>query len=436
MEKYIIILGSIILIYISIINLISFSFKMKEIVLIIVLIEVSSSFLIDLSEFLIIFPTIIISNIYIYIKSKNICESILIPIISVLIAVIIDYLISNIYILIFGGSTSIIRSNIKLYWGFMSISYVLVYLVSRFIGFIFNKKIKIHKLKVRGKVSLLIIISLILTLIIFYVNIIFESSNILENEIIKINGILFIIYFALLMVVMYILFKSVTKELEIKNKQMQFESLKEYTNNLEKLYSNIRVFKHDYINMLSSMIGYIQNKDIDGIEKIFNEKILPLSKEMDCDNFKLGTLKNIRIPEIKGIFSSKLIRAQELGIDVFVDIIEPIESLNMDIIDISKSIGILLDNAIEAVEKCNKSFLKVGIINKSTSVLIVIINNYSGKVHISKIYEKGFSTKDNNRGLGLSILREIIGKYNNVSLDTLLENGEFKQLLEINNDIS
>ncbi|WP_242857036.1 sensor histidine kinase [Pseudobacteroides cellulosolvens] len=252
-------------------------------------------------------------------------------------------------------------------------------------------------------------------------------------KIIRVNGILFFSYFLLLMIIIYILITSITKEMDLKNKQIQFESLQEYTCSLEKLYTDMRAFRHDYINILSSMIGYIESKDIESLEKYFNEKIFPLSKGMASNNFKLGLLSNIKITEIKGIFSSKLIRAQELNINVFIDIAEPIEKINMDIIDLSRVIGILLDNAIEAAIKCDEPFMKVAVINKENSVLIVIINSIYEEVPIYKIYEKGFSTKGVNRGLGLYNLKQITGKCDNVSLDTIIENGEFKQLVEIAN---
>jgi len=94
-------------------------------------------------------------------------------------------------------------------------------------------------------------------------------------------------------------------------------------------------------------------------------------------------------------------------------------------------IGILLDNAIEAAIKCEKPSMKVAVINKENSVLFVIINSIYEEVLIYKIYEKGYSTKGENRGLGLYNLKQITGKYTNVSIDTIVENGEFKQLLEI-----
>ncbi|WP_241393498.1 sensor histidine kinase [Clostridium saccharobutylicum] len=236
----------------------------------------------------------------------------------------------------------------------------------------------------------------------------------------------------MLLVIMYILIRNITKELELKNKQNEFESLQEYTINLEKLYTEMRVFRHDYINILSSMLGYIENRDIDGLESYFKNKIIPLGKGIESNNFKIGLLKNVKILELKGILSSKLIRAQELGIDVFIDVMESIEMIDMEIIDLCRVIGILIDNAVDAALTCTNPSLKVALVNKNKSIVIAIINSCPEDTPpIYKLFQSGFSTKGKNRGLGLSNLKELINNYTNISLDTLIENGEFIQNLEI-----
>jgi two-component system sensor histidine kinase AgrC len=50
---------------------------------------------------------------------------------------------------------------------------------------------------------------------------------------------------------------------------------------------------------------------------------------------------------------------------------------------------------------------------------------------LHKIYEKGFSTKGSNRGLGLNNLRDIVASCNNVTLDTQILDGKFTQVLDI-----
>lgn len=433
MQYYLMSLGSIILLYISMINLSEFKVKKTEVFFMIGLSLLFQIILVNESEFIVLIPIMIIASTYIYINNRNWVRSISIPIISLIIYVVIDYLIGTMYIYVFSIDPGIVRGNPKLYWITYTIYLIVNFIITKFLGNLINKKIEVSNSDFKGKCGFLIVISLLLTVCIFYTNIVIQVNNNLGIKAVKLNSILFFAYFILLMVIMGILIKNIKKDIEYKSKQVELQNLQEYVGNLENLYTDMRAFRHDYINILSSMIGYIEDKDIEGLEKYFNEKIAPLGKGMESNNFKIGLLKNIKIPEIKGILSSKLIRAQELSIDVFIDIVEAIEKIDIDIIDLSRIIGILLDNAIEAAEKSDKPSMKVAFINKKKSVLIAIINSFAEEVPIYKIYQKGFSTKGENRGLGLYNLKQITGKYKNVSIDTIIENGEFKQFVEITN---
>ena len=131
--------------------------------------------------------------------------------------------------------------------------------------------------------------------------------------------------------------------------------------------------------------------------------------------------------------SSKLIKAQELGLNVDIDIMEEILSINMDIIDLIRSIGILLDNAIEAAISTEEKYIALGIIKKESYIIIVIMNSYDGEINsVAKLFKEGYSTKGKNRGLGLSNLKEMVNKNKNVLLDTSIENNRFTQVLTIN----
>lgn len=50
---------------------------------------------------------------------------------------------------------------------------------------------------------------------------------------------------------------------------------------------------------------------------------------------------------------------------------------------------------------------------------------------VHTLFEENFSTKGDNRGLGLSTLKEIAEDNENVLLDTTIENGFFIQKVEI-----
>lgn len=434
MELYLKLLYSIILAYISIINLNSTKLKIKSVMLMIALTEILGILVFSLSgeRFIALIPVITISIIFLYKNNKNIVISIIIPLLSLLILVVSDNLASFIFINITIESSDIINKSFNSYVKFNIPMLILTFTISKLIGIIMNKILKIETLELKRKSAALIVLSVILTFIIFYVNIILENGTVSNREIMGINATSFAAYFILLMIIMYILVKSITKDLEFKNKQLQFENLQEYITNLETLYTEMRAFRHDYVNILSSLLGYIEVKDIDGLKKYFNNNILPISNGIESNNFKLGLLKNLKLPEIKGIVSSKVIRAQELGIDVLIDIAEPIEKIDMNVIDLCRVIGILIDNSVEASLYCANPAIKIAFINKGKSVIIVVINNYFSDIPpISKMFQKGFSTKGENRGLGLSNLKKIINKHNNISLDTIIEDNEFIQNIAI-----
>lgn len=106
----------------------------------------------------------------------------------------------------------------------------------------------------------------------------------------------------------------------------------------------------------------------------------------------------------------------------------------MKIYEFTKILGILLDNAIEATQECEKKVINVTICKdfKVNRQLLVIENTYKDKnVNTEKIYEKGFSSKKNNTGLGLWETRQILKRNNNLNLFTTKNNEFFKQQLEI-----
>ena len=305
-------------------------------------------------------------------------------------------------------------------------------IISYFIGNLFYKyKLESLNSKKVSRSNFLLVIYLIviisgalLTLCIFDG----DSSNFETAE-----GLLAIFYIVIMFVIIGILAYIFAKENKIEKQRIQYENLEEYTAKLEVLYTDMRKFRHDYTNILSSMYSFIEDNDMCGLKKYFHEKIQPLNQKMNSNNYKLGLLKNVHLPEVKGLLSSKIIKAQELGLDTFIDISEPIDEINIDIVELVRAIGIIMDNAIEAALSSEGKKICLGLIKKNQSVIIVVSNSFSGDIPpIAMLFKQGFSTKGENRGLGLSNLKEILSKYRNVTLDTFIKNELFFQEITIN----
>ena len=97
-------------------------------------------------------------------------------------------------------------------------------------------------------------------------------------------------------------------------------------------------------------------------------------------------------------------------------------------------LGILLDNAIQATRECDKKQINITIRKESkrNRQLLIVENTYAEKdIDTEKIYEKGYSTKEGNTGLGLWEVRQILKKNTNLNLFTSKDNTYFKQQLEI-----
>ena len=172
-----------------------------------------------------------------------------------------------------------------------------------------------------------------------------------------------------------------------------------YIQELESIQSSMRSFRHDYKNMMSSL--YLQSREgnIEEIEKNIHGLIDDFDENIDWKMNLTVQMANIRISEVKPL-------------------------------DLSRALGILLDNAIEETEKTGGKISLV-VSEQQDTVHIIVENTIEREVDLARIYEEGYSTKGSGRGTGLPGLRRILEKYPGASLMTECENGTFIQRLAI-----
>ena len=226
---------------------------------------------------------------------------------------------------------------------------------------------------------------------------------------------------------------TIRKQMNLKMKKIEMEQLLDYTQQLEQNYMDMRKFKHDYKNILISMEIFIKEGDMERLAQYYETYIRPTQTEIERNFSYLSDLSHVKVPEIKGILSSKFLRAQSLGIEMKFECREDISNFYIDSIILIRSLGILLDNAIEEVEaNAKQKVITAACISYEDSIQI-IIQNTCGE-NISQIYEmkrEGFSTKGKNRGLGLSNLEKLLSPLKNVILDTQYKDGQLTQIIEI-----
>lgn len=252
-------------------------------------------------------------------------------------------------------------------------------------------------------------------------------GKMIYNNILHISGYLFVMLFLFLAMRC-----SWLEQIQAEAKKKALQDLQDYTHNLETMYNGLRSFKHDYVNILLSMSGYIENGDMDELRKYFEEKIFPTKSLIDQGDYKLNQLSNIGVLEIKSLLSAKMIYAHESGIDVTIDIPERVDSFLIDTVDLARILGIFLDNAVEAALTAKQPQIGLNIIQNGTGVSIIISNCFQDNgVVLHRLRQKGFTTKNGHQGIGLSNAQKIISSYDNVLLETTIQDGCFQQHIEL-----
>ena len=278
-----------------------------------------------------------------------------------------------------------------------------------------------------------IIISFVLAIAFIYFYII-SQTNLQESNSLNFYAIIFVSITVLLSLVILLLSAFALREMKYKRKLQEIEAYYEYTLRIESINNEMRKFRHDYVNILTTLSDYIREDDMPGLRKYFNENIVPMKDKLKTRSIKMNGIEKLKVREIKGLITTKIIQAQEKRIPISIEVPDEIDRIDMNTVELSRIIGIIVDNAIEASENLEEPLINIAFIDNDESVTFIVMNKCSDDIpKIHELFEQGFSTKGDNRGLGLSTLKELTDSNENVLLDTVIENGYFVQKVEINN---
>ena len=243
----------------------------------------------------------------------------------------------------------------------------------------------------------------------------------------------YIVLLSLIGLIAYIVFNLYTlftvSELETTSTNLEEAQL--YNKTLEILQDNTRAFRHDFANILQGMVGYMDNNDMEGLKKYYSQLVEDIQHS---NNLTTLSPKVVNNPAIYNVLATKYHKADSLGIKIHLEAFLDMNELHMKIYEFTRVLGILMDNAIEAASECEEKIINVTF-RKNTRKhmqLLIIENTYKNKdIDTDKIYEKGYSTKEGNTGLGLWEIRQILKKNNNLNLFTTKNGKFFSQQFEI-----
>ena len=191
---------------------------------------------------------------------------------------------------------------------------------------------------------------------------------------------------------------------------------------MKELYESNSRWVHDVKHELILVGNCLEEKDLSGAYDSvqgYLQRIKQTEKKVWSNFTFLDFMLNYKKAEM-----------DKKGIKFMLNI--ELQHINIPEEDFVICIGNLLDNAIEAIENSKFKKFQLAILKNKGEVVIIIKNSFEGeRLSIQRIYQKGFSTKGSNRGLGLANVKEIIDKNPNINLETLIENNEFTQIVKI-----
>lgn len=345
-------------------------------------------------------------------------------IISLIVFNLISILVLNPYITIFNINTENLNTIPIYRILYIAIIYLLTFIV---ILILKRKNIKLRLLEDIGKKNKFIILSNlclgILAIIIQSITLFYYVDK-LPIAITFLSFISLISYYA-------ISIYSLTRIFKLISTTRKLESEEEYNRTLRILHDNVRGFKHDFDNIVTTIGGFIRTNDMEGLKDYY------VQLEDDCQRVNNLYILNPEVVNNDGIYNlltKKYHEAESKDIKVNITFLLDLSTLKMKIYEFARILGILLDNAIEASSECEEKIINLTFRNdtKNSRQLIIVENTYNNPdIDTEKIFEKGVSEKENHTGLGLWEVRKLIKKNNNINLYTSKDNKFFTQQLEI-----
>ena len=213
---------------------------------------------------------------------------------------------------------------------------------------------------------------------------------------------------------------------------LRYRDMERYSRHIEELYKEVRSFRHDYTNLLTSLRLGIEEEDMEQIKEVYDSVLKDSSEKLHDNKYDLGRLVNIRDKALKSLLAGKFLKARDKKIIFNVEVPEEIQVEGMSLLDFLTIVSILCDNAIEASAEASQPHVSIAFLKNGAQETFIIENSIKEEgIDISEIFSFGASSKGEERGVGLYTVMKIVESHPNTSLNTTCQNQIFRQVLTI-----
>ncbi len=293
-----------------------------------------------------------------------------------------------------------------------------------FINLLYNKIIKLSDMseKINNKfITVLLFIVIIAMLILTNKG----SDWILGSQ--------FVIYYLFTLILIYMLFNLVKQIVKNQDIVEKYDTLFEHLISVENLLSEYQEINHERKNDLINLRGLVK-KD----KQLITFIDCLLKDNVNKKNKWITRIINIPSGGLKALMYDKVSKMISSGVKVDINISDRISNYGFDELsaikyrNVSRIFAILLDNAYEATILTNNKYVSIEIDFKDNNLILIVSNTFnSDKVEVEKIGKRGFSTKELNRGYGLSIFNDIVRKSRAVTEKREIDGNYYHQYVYI-----
>ena len=211
---------------------------------------------------------------------------------------------------------------------------------------------------------------------------------------------------------------------------LRYRDMERYSRHIEELYKEVRSFRHDYSNLLTSLRLGIEEEDMEQIKEVYDSVLKDSSEKLQDNKYDLGRLVNIRDKALKSLLAGKFLKARDKKIVFNVEVPEEIQVEGMRLLDFLTIVSILCDNAIEATAEASQPHVSIAFFKNGAQETFIIENSIKEEgIDIFEIFSFGASSKGEERGIGLYTVMKIVESHPNTSLNTTCKNQVFRQVL-------
>ena len=359
----------------------------------------------------------IIISLYFSIFKKDISNSVYYTIVYELLVFICEIIISVVFV-------SIFKINISGYEKFQfsllifSIcNCLMVYLLSKIK--VLNKSIQKLNLIISKNQKDWVYIIIIIILLSFLI--VFNKNNLGSGINYYINAGMVIFIIASFVYVIYNKFQRQAME-------DKYNESMEYVLRYEKIINDQGKKNHEYNNQLMVIKGYINKPE--RLSEYLDEVI---GEHKTGQNYTVKQLGFLPDGGVKGLLYHKLSKMEDNNIKYYLYVDQNLKDKDFDCFnlktyrDLTKLLGVFLDNAIDATLKSEEKEIEVELKDKDDYLLLTISNTYDKNIDINKVGKSGFTTKGVGHGFGLSIVKDIARTNSEIETFSSKESDKFIQ---------